>query len=775
MMRLPFFLAFIGLLPQSQASSTTPREFFETKIRPVLVDSCLKCHGGDKTSSGLRLDGREHFMSGGDRGPAIIPGDASNSLLVQAIRRTHPDLSMPPKQELPERVVADFQQWIDAGAHWPESTVKQATGAGQHWAFRPIRNVEVPKADEASSSHPIDRFVASRQAELGLHAVARADRRTLIRRASFDLTGLPPNWQRTRQFIADQRPEAFAELVDELLASPHYGERWGRHWLDLARYADTAGENSDYPIPQAHLYRDYVIDAFNADKPYDEFIREQIAGDIIAENGPPDDYAERVIATGFIAQAKRFGTGDLEDMHLIIEDTLDTMGKVVLGLGLRCARCHDHKYDPTTTQDYYGLYGFFQSTAYPHPGGESVKEQRYFVSTIHPSKLARADKNYFTKHADEIDRLKHLIKAKKDVEANQAALAEIEGRTPSSLAPVAYAVADGQATEAHVQNGGSPHRKGEVVKRRFPEFLLAGPQADIPTDGSGRLQLAQWLTDSKNPLTARVMVNRIWQFHFGKPIVPTPSNFGFQATPPTHPDLLDWLATEFIESGWSIKAMHRLIMSSETYRLATVHDARNTAIDSGNDYYWRFDRRRLDAESIRDSMLLLGGSLDLARPGAHPFPSQDKWKWTAHRQFKAVYPSNHRSVYLMVQRLHPHPFLAIFNGPDTSASTAMRDRSTVPLQALFMANSELVDEQARGLAKSLLAAEANPQERIQLAYRRVLLRQPGDGELRRTSEFIADYCHLLAEEGVPNEDRELLAWSSCARTLLTSNEFLFVD
>jgi hypothetical protein len=775
MSRLFFLLALLGLSLPHSVSAMSPGEFFETKIRPVLADACLKCHGGEKTSGGLRLDAREHLLTGGDRGPAIIPADAANSLLVQAMRRTHPDLAMPPKQKLAQSVIEDFEHWINAGAHWPATTTQTSASSGRHWAFLPVRDIEVPETDVASSAHPIDRFIAARQSELGLHAVERADRRSLIRRASFDLTGLPPRWERTRQFIADDRPEAFAELVDELLASPRYGERWGRHWLDLARYADTAGENSDYPIPQAYLYRDYVIDAFNADKPYDEFIREQIAGDIIAQDGPPEEYAQRVIATGFIAQAKRFGTGDLEAMHLIIEDTLDTLGKVVLGLGLRCARCHDHKYDPTTTADYYGLYGFFQSTAYPFPGGESVKEQRYFVSTVHPSQLADADKDYFADHADQIDRLQRLIEAKQDMEANGKALAKIKSNAPSRFAPVAYAVAEGKPTDAHIQNGGSPYRKGDVVKRRFPEFLKNVPRPEVPGDRSGRLELAQWLTDPQNPLTARVMVNRIWQFHFGKPIVPTPSNFGLQGAAPTHPDLLDWLANRFIQSGWSIKAMHRLIMSSQTYQRATVQHAGNAAIDSGNKYFWRFERRRLDAESIRDGMLLLGGNLDLDRPGPHPFPAKDQWKWTAHRQFKAVYPSNHRSVYLMVQRLHPHPFLSIFNGPDTSASTAMRDRSTVPLQALFMTNSQLVDEQAQGLAKSLIADEANPQQRIQLAFQRVLLRPPNDHEQHRVSKFIADYRQLLTEEGVPSEQRELIAWAACVRGLLTANEFLFLE
>ncbi len=773
MKRLPHLLTFIGVLFQGTILAESPDEFFETKIRPVLVESCLKCHGGDKVSSGLRLDQREDLITGGDRGPAVVPGDAENSLLVQAMLRTHSDLEMPPRKELSAETIADFRRWVDQGAPWPESAAQGNRDAGRHWAFLPLAQVEVPEVNATNSSHPIDRFIASQHDRLGLHAVGRADPRTLIRRASFDLTGLPPDWERANQFTQDTRPEAFKELVDELLSSPRYGERWGRHWLDLARYADTAGENSDYPIPQAYLYRDYVIDAFNKDKPYDEFIREQIAGDIIAASGDPGDYAERVIATGFVAQAKRFGTNDLQDMHLIIEDTLDTMGKVVLGLGLRCARCHDHKYDPTTTEDYYGLYGFFQSTAYPFPGGESVREQRYFVSTVHPDELAKADEVYLADHAAEIDRLKRLIEEKENVEANEKSLKEIEENAPSQLAPVAYGVADGDPGEASVQHGGNPYRKGEVVQRRFPEFLAAGSQPDLSGKRSGRLELANWLTDPKNPLTARVMVNRIWQFHFGKPIVPTPSNFGLQGTPPSHPELLDWLALRFIESGWSMKAMHRLIMSSETYQAASHHDDHNAAIDSGNEYCWRFDRQRMDAESIRDSMLLLGGHLDLSRPGPHPFPSKDKWKWSAHRQFNAVYPSNHRSVYLMVQRLHPHPFLSIFNGPDTSASTAIRDRSTVPIQALFMTNSELVDQQARGFAGSLI--EVEPAHRVQLAFRRALLRDPTPAETGRTNDFIAQYLQVLSQEGVDEAERELIAWTGFSRAVLTSNEFLFVD
>ena len=652
--------------------------------------------------------------------------------------------------------------------------------AGEHWSFQPVRDVAPPQVDDALSAHPIDRFIRARQQAAGLNPVGLADRRALIRRASYDLTGLPPTPEQVKAFLKDERPNAFAEMIDQFLASPRYGERWGRHWLDLARYADTAGENSDYPIPQAYLYRDYVIDSFNADKPYDVFLHEQIAGDILGRMGEPEEYAERVIATGFLAQAKRFGTRDLEDMHLIIEDTLDTIGKVTMGLVMRCARCHDHKYDPTTMKDYYALYGFFQSTSYPYPGGESDRVQKYFAPLVHPDVLARQDKDYFAGKQPEIDRLKAELKAAKPkgdkaVKAVQAKIDAINNAAPGRRVPVAYAVHEGKATDAHVQKLGNPRSKGDLVKRAVPSFLNDNAHLSIPEGASGRLQFAEWLTDPKNPLTARVMVNRIWQHHFGKPIVATPSDFGIQGAKPTHPELLDWLARRFIESGWSVKAMHRLILSSKTWQLASGHDAVNEAKDSANAHYWKFDRRRLDAESIRDSMLLMGGNLNLARPGAHPFPPADKWRFSAHRQFKAVYPSNHRSVYLMVQRLHPHPFISVFNGPDTSATTAMRDQSTVPQQALFMSNSKQVEEQAAGFAKELANTESDSTERVRRAYWRAFSREPNERELQRAATFLSRYAELAKADGVAEQQRDSEAWAALARTMLTSNEFVFVD
>ena len=793
------------------------------------MSTCFKCHGGDKVSSKFRVDSREALIKGGEGGPAIVVGDPKNSPLIQAIAYGDEDFQMPPKKRLSKEVVADFAKWIRDGAQWPAKLTIDNTPPIRHWSFQPVAKVTPPTG--AWSKHPIDGFIRAIQKSKQINPVHAADRRSLIRRASFDLVGLPPSPAEVEAFVDDNKPDAFARVIERLMASPRYGERWGRHWLDLVRYADTAGENSDYPIPEAYLYRDYVIDSFNADKPYDQFLHEQIAGDILAKQGPADKYAERVIATGFIAQSKRFGTNKLEDMHLIIEDTLQTMGQVVLGLSLRCARCHDHKYDPTTSEDYYALYGVFQSTAYPFPGGESVKQPSEFVSTVDPKELAKRDSAYQAKHAEEIKRIKgdidklkresaeakhvdginkeiaslndalkkklgdkgatqkmlaslkkQLPNAQKKLAAKTKPLTDklsyIDRNKPSKQVQLAYGVREGKPDDAVVQVGGNPHSKGKAVRRAAPQFLSTFAKLDVPSKESGRLQLAKWLTDPKNPLTARVMVNRIWQYHFGKPIVATPSDFGMQGEAPTHPKLLDWLAAKFVRSDYSIKAMHRTIMSSKTYQLAVADHSANAAKDGGNTTYWRFDRRRLDAEAIRDSMLALGGNLDLKRPGPHPFPPKNKWRWTAHHQFKAVYPSNHRSVYLMVQRLHPHPYLSLFNGPNTSSSTAMRDQSTVALQSLFMLNSGFVHKQAQGLAAQLIKATHDPaprKSRIKLAYERVYSRPATDDEVARMLAYHDRYVETLAAENVPTNQREHETWSSIARMMLTSNEFIYVN
>jgi hypothetical protein len=341
--------------------------------------------------------------------------------------------------------------------------------------------------------------------------------------------------------------------------------------------------------------------------------------------------------------------------------------------------------------------------------------------------------------------------------------------------PGAYAVEEGKAVDVYIQRGGDPDSRGPVVKRGAPRFMRGNKSVEIPPDSSGRLQLARWLTRPENPLTSRVMVNRIWQHHFGKGIVGTPSNFGTRGEPPTHPELLDWLAARFVQSGWSVKAMHRLILSSKTYQLSSGVDASDAARDPANRWYWRYDRRRLDAEAIRDALLTVGGRLDLGRPGPHPFPPMDRWGWTQHNPFKDVYSSNHRSVYLMTQRFQRHPFLALFDGPDTNTTTARRTTSIVPQQALFLMNNPFVREQAEGFARRLLAAATNLRRRIELAHEWAWSRPPQPAELERGRRYIDAYCHELARTGVTGRENELAAWSSYCRVLLCANEFVYVD
>jgi hypothetical protein len=816
------------------AAGDDQETFFEQKIRPVLAGTCAKCHGSVKASGGLRLDSREAMLKGGESGPAVIPGDPENSLIVKAVRHEDESLEMPPGKLLPEAIQADLAAWVSAGANWPRSAPTGRTIVGaRHWAFEPLANVSPPEDRTVWAGRSVDRFIAAGHRRHGLRPAPPASRQTLIRRAAFDLIGLPPTAERTQAFGADDRPDAFERLVDELLASPHYGERWGRYWLDLARYADTAGDNSDYPIPQAYRYRDYVIDAFNADLPYDRFLHEQLAGDILAASGPPADYARQVIATGFIAQAKRFGTNKLEDIHQIIEDTLNTTGQVVLGLSLRCARCHDHKFDPIPSRDYYALYGFFASTRYPFAGAEEEPRPSEFAPVVLPAEAkAREDEHSaaITRLKAEIQRAETESDLGRSVHALAARLAESQERIKAARSPghgsstvsvatltreieqrksaleaakqqlaarvkpireelsrklkespidaalLAYAVREGQPTDAKLQKGGSPGDLGEVVPRGVLTCLEPHASVAIPRQSSGRLELARWLTTGPaRALTARVMVNRIWQHHFGKPIVPTPSDFGLRGTPPSHPELLDWLAREFIDSGWSVKAIHRKIMLSKTYQLASAVDIANDQADTSNAWYWRSERRALDAEALRDSLLDLAGNLDRSRPGPHPFPPARSWRFTAHHQFKAVYSSKHRSVYLMVQRLHPHPYLAIFNGPDTSMSTAVRDGSAVPLQALFLLNSPFVHEQAAGFAQALIDQEPDPRARVRLAYLRAYARPATAEESDRSIEFLNGYEKAVSAEGVALERRAIESWSSLIRMILASNEFIYVE
>ncbi|MCA9058862.1 MAG: DUF1553 domain-containing protein, partial [Planctomycetaceae bacterium] len=534
--------------------------------------------------------------------------------------------------------------------------------------------------------------------------------------------------------------------------------RWGRYWLDLARYADTAGDNADYPIPEAHLYRDYVIDAFNDDMPYNQFVREQLAGDILAQNGPRERYADQVAATGFLALSRRYATGPYELWHLTLEDSIDTIGQVFMGLSLRCARCHDHKFDPVTQQEYYGLYAILESTQYPWAGAEEFQSQNrpreHFVPLLPPEEVAtlRTEFNQSLATQDSLD----------EQQKQQLVAAQKQG-FPHTI-PSAYAVREGNIRATVFQFAGDPGRPGQVIDRSLPEFLPQVPSPAVNTGRSGRLELAQWLTEPKHPLTARVIVNRIWQHHFGRGIVATPSNFGMRGAAPSHPELLDWLTQSFIENGWSMKALHRQILTSQTWQLSSAHHPDNLSIDPANQFLWRHSRRRLDAEAIRDSMLQASGLLKTERPGSHPFPPITDWHYTQHNQFRDFYPSSHRSVYLMTSRLQRHPFLALFDGPDPNTTTAERTSSTVPPQALYLMNSNEVREYASAFANRVLAA--SPDERISLAYQLAFQRDPDTAEIERAAQFLREYTTHLDEQG---------AWTAFCRTMLISHEAFHVD
>jgi Protein of unknown function (DUF1553)/Protein of unknown function (DUF1549)/Planctomycete cytochrome C len=886
---------------QQKEPSREGVEFFEKRIRPVLAESCYACHSGKvkRPQGGLLLDSAEAMLRGGASGqPAIVPGDPEKSLLIKAIRYTDPKLQMPLGGKLPERVIKDFEEWVKMGAPAPRGDATVAANwaaynfdeAKKFWSFQPIRDRQPPQVKNRSWIRTsIDQFILAKLEEKKLRPIGDADRRTLIRRAAFDLTGLPPTPEQIEEFLNDKSPNAFEKVVDRLLASPAYGEKWGRHWLDLVRYADTAGDNSDYPVPAAYRYRNYVIDSFNKDKPYDQFIREQIAGDILASYRSPqvngqladddddDDAAskrsnageleksrqEKIIATGYLAMSRRFGSRNKE-MNLTIDDTIDNLGKTFLGLSTSCARCHDHKFDPIPQRDYYALYGIFNSIRYSFPGAEIYPHPAEMVALVSGE---QAEKFYkMQKELESLDDRVEFLKvergaaarnkrmkedqARKEGEARDAAVkgdvkrsnesgAQSDGETKPKVdepkgetrpadfdrdvnnssraqqskrmpeeveaetkavrsriaelharyikAPKAYAVVEGLVANARIHRKGEPKNLGEEVPRGFLT-ILGGQQVPKDHKGSGRDQLANWIADAKNPLTARVMANRIWQYHFGAGIVRTSNDFGSRGRAPTHPELLDYLATRFIEGGWSVKKMHRLIMLSRVYQLASGEEragdgkdssarlfAANVAIDVSNEYLWRFNRRRLSAEEVRDSMLSTSGRLDRTMGEEHPFPAETTWRFSQHVQFFGVYDTNRRSVYLMQQRLKKHPFFEVFDGADTNMAVGERPLSTTPLQALYLMNNPFVHEHADQFAVRVGMAYDTMPERVDYAFRLAYGRAPKPAEVKDAIAYIEQAKLDLQKLDIPREKYTRIALASFCRVLLSSNEFLYVD
>jgi mono/diheme cytochrome c family protein len=775
--------------------------FFEGHIRPLLVAHCYECHSVDagEPSGGLLLDSRAGIVHGGNTDRVILPGVPEDSLLIKAVRHESPELAMPPEEKLTDEQIADLETWIrmkapdprtqDTIAALKQRSEMQLNEARNFWSLKPLQTPKIPDVKDGQwPSSDLDRFVLAKIESAGLAPASDADRRAWIRRATYDLIGLPPSPEEVEAFVADRSVNAYIDVIDRLLASPQYGERWGRRWLDVVRYSDTAGDNSDFPIPQMHHYRDWVIDAFNDDMPYDQFVSEQLAGDLMGGDSQ-EQIRKRIIATGYIANARRFGSRANDyPQHLTIEDTLDNLGRTFLATTINCARCHNHKFDPITTEDYYALYGIFHSTKYPWPGIELDQRQRDLATVENTPEVEQFKKDHESQYKElksAMDKAKTAYEkssgtdeaTRKDLEAKSKEAKQRYVVFQSKPWPFEtfYAVTDSPRIEdVAVQIKGDPEKTGAVVPRGFLS-MLGGKELPADDRSSGRLQLAAWIMEEQNPLTARVIANRIWAGHFGRGIVPTPNDFGRQGKPPTHPELLDWLANELISSGWSIKSLHRTIMLSRTYRMGSSQSEGARESDPSNIWISSFPRQRLDAESIRDSLLLLGGNLDSAPGGAQPFPEQGKWEFTQHNPFKAIYETNKRSVYLMTQRIQRHPYLAIFDGADPSVSTPLRPASTTPLQALYLMNDKFVHEAAAGLSKRVLTIEGADGNRVDLVWRLLYSRPVASDELQEVQKAIQQIRVDYQSAGLTDKALESAVWASTIRSLFRLNEFVYID
>ncbi len=948
-------------------------EFFEKQVRPILVARCYQCHSGAKTSGGLSLETRAGWQRGGDSGAAVVPGKPDESPLIEAIN--YRSLEMPPSDKggkLSDAEIVALTTWVTRGAPDPREEQQRIAGmsleeAKAWWAFQPL-----PEFHGPASASTVDQFIDAQLHDAGVTANPAADRRTLILRATYDLTGLPPTAAEVRAFVADNSPDAYERLIERLLSSPQYGVRWGRHWLDVVRYADTAGENTDRPLPHAWRYRNWVFDAFNRDLPYDEFVRMQLAGDILLATADPQQRREGIIATGYLAIARRFGHDIDKDIHLTHEDAIDNLSKTFLGLTGGCARCHDHKYDPITSADYYALYGILDSTRLSFPGCEPKGQPRDLVPLLTESEHAElaapwkaavakrdaarqaraaADKVRFkqategslrvlasslvaegqsvlltssdsanlrvqlrkgdvlqltvspnanhgadstvvdwtieaansttggsghrwsvtelvgdltranplpvaheatwcfldvTDGAALLDEKQEVVSGHAELHAwrlgelpsafvnsaaqpvdawtelpghsffvhpgpnrpvavawicpydgdfrisgrvadahpsgldgvsfelvhcanpdYSAALLEL-GQSPvepivdpgqEPLMPVAFAAVDSQPHDVPIHERGDPEKPGELVPRRF--LAVFGGQLVNADGGSGRAQLAEWILEQ--PIAARVMVNRIWQGHFGRGLVRSMNDFGSRGEQPTHRELLDWLSARFVASDYSLKETHRLIMHSAAYQRSSSRDPATLTADPENRLLARFERRRLSAEELRDSLLVASGDLDTQPAEAHPFPPEASWNFTQHTPFNAVYETNKRSAFLMVQRQRRHPFLAQFDGADPNASTPRRETTTVPTQALYFMNDPFFHQQAERVAARLADASTD-RDRVSRLYVELLQREPSDAERQRAIVFLEKY---------PGE--RAAAWAGLARVVLASNEFLHVD
>lgn len=726
----------------SSAAKTDPAqlEFFEKKIRPLLLENCNSCHGADKQKGGLRLDSRTAILSGGESGAAVVPGEPEKSRLILAVHQTDKELSMPPKSKLTDEQVADLSAWVKLGAPWPEApgAAKPVVQGPEYkitekdrafWSFQPVKNYPPPDVkNSAWVRTPIDRFILSSLEQKGLQPAEAADKRVLLRRATFDLIGLPPTPAELEDFLADESRDAFVKVVDRLLASPQYGERWARHWLDVARYGeDQAHDFKPRKYPDGFRYRDWVVKAFNTDVPYDRFIKMQIAGDLVApaSSGPVSQAgsvrdADNIAALGYFALGPVYYGGAIDDEY---DDRIDTLSRGFLGLTVSCARCHDHKFDPIPTKDYYSLLGVFSSTEY---------------------------KEYVLKDDGSIDEKGTQLPTDKEAEKKDPKDEKKDPKLDKRKSVLHALTESNKQKNARVRIRGNSGNLGDEAPRRFLR-VLAGDNPAPFNKGSGRLDLAECIANKDNPLTARVMVNRIWAYHFGRGIVNTPGNFGSLGERPTHPELLDYLAAQFVASGWSIKALHRQIMLSSAYQMNSEYNEQNAKSDPDNLYLWRMNRQRLEVEPWRDAMLAVAGTLD-ATLGGPPIDlsSADNLR---------------RTLYGAVSRHQLDPLLRLFDFPDPNLTSDKRALTIIPLQQLFVLNSDFMQRQSKALvARVEKEAGSNDVSKIQRAFVLAYSRYPSEKEIQIGLKFLA-----------ANGSSKATAWEKYAQVLLSANEFAFVD
>ncbi|MCA8995862.1 MAG: DUF1549 domain-containing protein [Planctomycetaceae bacterium] len=772
-------------------------QFFEAQVAPLLRTHCIDCHGPDTQESELRLDDYGAMLRGGEIGPAVVPGQVDRSLLVTAVGYKDEVLQMPPDGKLPAEAIEVFRKWVEMGAPHPQKgqvdpvahhrmNEQELAEARSFWSFQPVVRPEVPEMNASWGTNEIDRLLLADLKQQGLVPAPPASKRELIRRATFDLTGLPPTPAEIEEFLADSSPDAFAKVIDRLLESTAYGERWGRHWLDIVRYADSNGLDENVAHGNAWRYRDYVIASFNADKPFDQFLQEQIAGDLI--EGPSERRHDRLIATGFLTLgAKVLAESDETKMQMdIVDEQIDTIGKSLLGLTLGCARCHDHKFDPISTADYYALAGIFKSTRTMESLKRIAKwnevviasEEELAAKAEHEQKVAAkqgeidalikdANAALVTKEQPEPPKdaeTKYPEETKTRLAALRAELKALQESVPTLT--TAMGVTDGDVANVPVHVRGSHLTLGREVERGIP-VVLETQEVSIPNESSGRLAFAKWLVAPENPLTARVMANRLWRWHFGKGLVGSANNFGQLGERPINQPLLDWLAAEFMESGWSVKQMHRLMMTSQAYQMSSQDNPVCSEIDPGNLHHWRAEVRRLEAEAIRDSLLAVSGQLDLKMGGSLLHVGNREFIFNHTSKDETNYDANCRSVYLPVIRNNLYDGFSLFDYTDAAVPNGDRATSTVATQALFILNSDLVLKSAEQLAARLLEDTSRIDEQhVNQLYKITLGRCPTDEERSR----MLLYLETEKADGMDSHQ----AWTALCHVVLASNEFLYV-